>query len=280
MKTDNTETCHIPIPHRGTVVGQVVQIERLTTSRGGVYHCARALLLDNRQVQSERQTRDAALEAVIENARETVLVGESLQLAKELGTFVHAKTVDRHIKRGGGREIAISLVQHAQDLADGAIILVEKRMTGPALALARPMVESYARAMWAKDARPHELQRFRQGKRKGWDDLIRQVEERAPEEAPWVRSIMEANREDLHDLTHGGYLHVAGRRTHSSIEPRYSPQMLQWLLATVVIEIYIRCGLALFEWMGDANACAELDAWLTEKDVNRPPIPRPHSNAT
>ena len=272
MKTDNIETCHIPIPHRETVVGHVVQIERLTTSGGGVYHCARALLLDNRQVQSERQTRDDALEAVIEDARETVLVGESLQLAKELGVFVHGKTVNRHIKRAEGSEIAISLVQHAQDLADGAIILVEARMIGPALVLARPMVESYARAMWAKDACPNELQHYRQGKREGWNDLIRKVEERAPEEAPWIRSIMEANRKDLHDLTHGGYLHVAGRQTPSTIEPRYSPRRLQWLLAAVT-EIYIRCGLALFEWMVDANACAELDAWLTEKDVDRPPVP-------
>lgn len=178
------------------------------------------------------------------------------------------------MKSGPGGEIAIPLVQQAQDLADGVIVLIQAKMAGPALVLARPMVESYARAMWAKDASADEVEGFRKGRRKQWDKLIEELESRAPEEAPWIRATMEANREDFHDLTHGGYLHVTGRRqTPGTIEPRYPTQWLEGLLDNVM-EIYIRCGLALFEWMGDANACAELNAWLTRKGV------RPSTNAT
>ena len=273
MKLDATESCRIPIPYQRTVVGHVVRVDRLVTSRGEVCHCAHAVLLDEQEVHSERKTRDAALEAVIEEARGTVRLGESLRLAMELGSFVHAKTNNRDIKQGGGKEIAIPLVQHAQDIADGVVVLMRARMSGPALVLARPMVESYARAMWAKDADPDEVEEFRNGKRMGWGDLIEQLEERAPEEAPWIRATIEANRKDFHDLTHGGYLHVAGRRqTVGSVEPGYPTQWLDGLLGTVM-EVYVRCGLALFEWMEDADAVAELDAWLTMKNVNRPPIP-------
>ncbi len=50
----------------------------------------------------------------------------------------------------GDRErVAISLLQHSQDLADATTMLVKCNLRGPALVLARPLVEAYTRIMWA-----------------------------------------------------------------------------------------------------------------------------------
>ena len=71
MKTEHTETCSIPICAHGTLVGHVIRIDRYDREQGALY-CAHALLFDKREVQTERDTRERAVQGVIEDTLRTV----------------------------------------------------------------------------------------------------------------------------------------------------------------------------------------------------------------
>lgn len=71
MKIDHSETCEIPIHANGTLVAHVIRIDRYDRELGPLF-CAHALLLDKCEVQTERGTRDGAVQGVIEDTLRTV----------------------------------------------------------------------------------------------------------------------------------------------------------------------------------------------------------------
>lgn len=90
------------------------------------------------------------------------------------------------------------------------------------------------------------------------------LEDSAAAEAQWIRR-READLEALHDLTHGGRLHVLGRVRAGTIEPNYAEQDVEWLLVSS-IEIQLRSGLELFDLMGDVAAAEDLAAFSERFD--------------
>ena len=124
---------------------------------------------------------------------------------------------DRSLPKTPQHCVGGGLFQHALDIADATIILVKKELPGPALALARPLIESWLRGVWAaKCAEDQEIKDFRaKGQPNPWKlpDLAEYVKERVPTEREYLEEVIEGRevRNMLHDLTHGGRLQVQYR---------------------------------------------------------------------
>lgn len=137
--------------------------------------------------------------------------GMLLQEAEGLSRWLHSRLDGRQMPATDRKRIGVALLQHAQDLSDAATVLVGKKLPGPGLVLARSLVEAYARAIWVlRCADEVDVDDFlTTGRRQPWrfKQLVGVLEKRAPAEAEWVKRVSEGI-EALHDLTHGGRLHV------------------------------------------------------------------------
>ena len=130
---------------------------------------------------------------------------------------------DKSLKRSRQHCVGGALLQHALDIADGTIILVEKGLPGPALA--RPLIESWVRGVWAsKGADDQEIDDFLvRGRPDPWrlEELAEYVKDRIPTETKWLEETI-GRREVmsmLNDLTHGGRWQVQYRVGEEAIEP-------------------------------------------------------------
>ena len=124
---------------------------------------------------------------------------------------------DKSLKRSRQHCVRGALLQQALDIADGTIILVEKGFPGPALALARPLIESWVRGVWAsKGADDQEIDDFViSGRPDPWrlEELAEYVKDRIPTETEWLEETI-GRREVmsmLNNLTHGGRWQVQYR---------------------------------------------------------------------
>ena len=119
-----------------------------------------------------------------------------------------------------------ALFQHALDIADATTILIEKGLPGPALALARPLVESCVRGLWAsKCADDGEIGEFLGTERRGprrLNELSASVMQQIPTEAEWLEetTARQEVRSMFNDLTHGGRRQVRYRLGEEAIEPK------------------------------------------------------------
>ena len=144
---------------------------------------------------------------------------------------------DRSMSNTPQHSAGAALFQHALEIADATIILVKKQLPGPALALARPLIESWLRGVWAaKCAEDQEINDLRAGVQpKPWSNLpklAKYVKERVPTEREYLEEVIESCevRNMLHDLTHGGRLQVQYREGNEAIEPRVPVEMQVGLL--------------------------------------------------
>ena len=152
---------------------------------------------------------------------------------------------------GGG------LFQHALDIADATIVLVEKGFPGPALALARPLIESWIRGAWASKGDDQEIGDFLDsGRPSPWNlkELEECVKDRIPTETEWLEETI-GRREVLcmlNDLTHGGCWQIQYRVGKEAIEPKV-PVGMQVALLELGNEIRQKCVTQLREMMSDAE---------------------------
>ena len=143
---------------------------------------------------------------------------------------------DRSMPKTPQHSVGAALFQHALEIADATIILVKKQLPGPALALARPLIESWLRGVWAaKCAEDQEIKDFRvegQPKPRNLPELAEYVKARVPTEREYLEEVIEncEVRKMLHDLTHGGRLQVQYREGNEAIEPRVPVEMQVGLL--------------------------------------------------
>ena len=169
---------------------------------------------------------------------------------------------DGGLNRSPQHLVGGSLFQHALDIADATVILVRKGLPGPALALARPLVESWLRGVWAtKCANDLEIGKFLDTGRPGpWrlEELSESIKERIPTDAKWLEETtgQPEVRSMLHDFTHGGSRQVQyrfGGETIGSIQSIESmvPIKLQVALLQLGNEIREKCVTQLCEIMND-----------------------------
>ena len=185
---------------------------------------------------------------------------DQIESAVALSRWLHGRLDGCAMPAGDRERVAIALFQHSQDLADATTMLAKCNLPGPALVLARPLVEAYTRALWAlrcaDDAVVADF--VRTGRPTPWRiaELVDALEEAAPEVSKWLKLVM-VGVEALHDLAHGGRLHVLGRVGADTIEPNYAAEDVMSLVG-IAIEIQIRSGAELLEMNGDEAGMEEL----------------------
>ncbi len=162
----------------------------------------------------------------------------------ELSTWMHQHTNETEYNNLVFREItAICLLQQALDVEDGIRVLLNKNsyLPGAALALARPLFESYVRGIWLlKTATDDDTDKFLSGEYYfKISNLVEAIGNDPDTDGKWINEIKEAHLRVMHDLTHGGTSHINSRCFPNLIEPNYSEEHLI-ALVMLGIEIKIR----------------------------------------
>jgi hypothetical protein len=158
-------------------------------------------------------------------------ISESIEMAKEIGTWVHAKTFDISVPSDNRTRMGSALLQHALDIADAIVILTDQNLPGPAFSMFRPLHEVYTRAVWLLDhASDDDVDKFGNGKYPGFKDMLKDIGDAPETGGAFINGMSELNREDFHGLTHGGMEHVLRRVSTSAIEPSYPIDEIQKLL--------------------------------------------------
>ena len=197
-----------------------------------------------------------------------------IRAAEDFSTWLHERLQDRAIYDSDRNRTATALAQHTQDLSDSVVILVRENLPGPALTLARPMVEAYMRSVWIlKCASEDDIDGLIccDPPKRGWpkfESMTKRLDESAPDESEWISFVMQG-LDELHDLTHSGKPHVLNRITESTVQPNYSEQDVETLLG-YAIEVQIRAGCLLVEVLNDPELMEELEAYLDR--LNRPKL--------
>ncbi len=188
------------------------------------------------------------------------LVAEQVEEAKSLGRWIYSRVGERQMPGDDRHRVGIALLQHSEDVADGTLVLLENGLPGPALALARPLFESYVRGVWALHcADDDEIAGFiESGRPTPWQlaHLIGALKETAHEVGRWV-SAQAQQIPALNDLAHGGRLHVLGHNASRTIEPGYDGRDLETLVR-LGIELRIRIAAEMFALLADEGAMDEL----------------------
>ncbi len=184
---------------------------------------------------------------------------QSIKQAKELGLWIHERTNNRNIPSEIRQRAAVAILQQSLDINDAIIILLEQSLPGPALALARPLFETYVRGTWLLNyATNKEIDKFIDSDEcPNFPGLLKAIGDSATSGGAWILANKNVNLDSFHSLTHGGSAHVRRRVTQDAIEPNYPESELETLIQ-FGIEVRIRIGAELLALMNDKIALEEL----------------------
>jgi Family of unknown function (DUF5677) len=158
-------------------------------------------------------------------------ISESVAIAKEISVWIHAKTNDRSVPSNDRTRVGVALLQHALDISDAIILLVDGNLPGPAFSLFRPLHEVYTRGVWLLNhASDQDVEKFGNGKYPGFNDMLKDIGDDPETGGAFILGMSELNREDFHGLTHGGMEHVIRRITSTAIEPTYPVEEIEKLI--------------------------------------------------
>ena len=186
-------------------------------------------------------------------------LSQAISQAKDLGIWLHEKTNGRNFELDRRGKVAVALLQHSLDVADAIIILATK-LLGPALALARPLLEGFVRGVWIlKCASDEQIERFAEGNPPNFPELLQAMDDGdiAKTHASWIRQNIDANKEYFHDFTHGGIKHALRRISETALEPNYPEHELKYIVG-LATEVHIRVGCELFLLLNDEEAIKQL----------------------
>lgn len=184
---------------------------------------------------------------------------KSIDRAKEFSIWLHERTNNKAIPSGERERTGVSILQLSLDLDDAILILLDARLFGPALTLARPLFEGYVRGVWLLQfASADEISNFINGKCPNIYELLKAIGEDKTSGGAWMHTSKNANLSFFHDLTHGGSEHVKRRLTQEAVEPNYPEQELE-ALVLFGIEVRIRIGAELFSIMKDEIGMEQLN---------------------
>lgn len=190
--------------------------------------------------------------------------------SKDLGIWVHERTNNTALPNEQKICVGMALLQHAVDLVDGSILLLDNNLPGVALTLARPIFEAYVRGIWSLHcANKDELDHFqKKGQPPQWhlSKLIKTIKRCKLDQSTWVCRINRESKE-LNDLVHGGSLHLMGHIGEGVIEPAYPEKQLRWLL-NEGDEVRVRVAYEHFDLACDVEAMEKLSKYL-ELHFNR-----------
>lgn len=186
-------------------------------------------------------------------------LSDLLTHAKDLTLWLHEKTNGRPVQGTVRIRAGLSILQLSLDVADAIVVLLEAKLPGPALSLARPLFEGYVRGFWLlHHASNPEVESFNNGQCPRFDTLSAAIGDNAESGGAWIQANKCANLHSFHDLTHGGSEHVKRRNTEDGVEPVYPEHELE-ALVRFGIEARIRIGAELLALMDDEPAMEELN---------------------
>lgn len=184
-----------------------------------------------------------------------------IKQAKEFGIWLHEKTNGRKFPNGIRERTGHSILQLSEDISDAIIVLLDARLPGPALSLARPLFEGYVRGIWLMNfASDEQVNQFLDGKCPNFSVLLAAIGKDQETGGAWIHANSDKNLISFHDLTHGGAEHVKRRNKDDSVEPNYP----EWELESLVKfgnEIRIRIGAELLSRLNDEGAIQQLHEW-------------------
>ena len=178
--------------------------------------------------------------------------------AKDFAIWLYGKTNNREFPNGVRERTAMSIFQLSLDLHDAIIVLLDAKLPGPALSLARPLFESYIRGFWLFNcASDKALNNFLNGKCPSLAALVDAVENNVETGGAWIHANKNHNLISFNDLTHGGSEHVRRRNMDNSVEPNYPEEELESLV-NFGVEVQIRIGVELFSQLNDEDGIEQL----------------------
>lgn len=185
-------------------------------------------------------------------------LAQRINQAKDLGVWLHERTNGRTFPVGVPERTGFCILQLAEDIADAIIVLLDAKLPGPALSLARPLFEGYVRGFWLLNcASEQQALEFMNGKCPNFPGLLAAIPKDAKSGGAWIHANSDKNLTAFHDLTHGGSEHVKRRCQDNSVEPNYPEQELESLIK-VGNEIRIRIGVELLSRLNDEEAIKDL----------------------
>ncbi len=154
-----------------------------------------------------------------------------LKTAKEIAVWIQEHTSDSNVPNERRMIMAASSFQHALDIADGIIVLIDNNLPGVAFTLLRSLHESYVQAVWLLNvATEDQLTRYENGICPKLQTLVKQIGDEEETGGAFIKGMTEKNISDFHNLTHGGVEHLMRRQTETSIEPNYRSEEIEALL--------------------------------------------------
>lgn len=180
-------------------------------------------------------------------------LAKDVEFAKDFGIWLHEMTNDKLFPNPNLEMVGMALLQNVLDVDDAIIILIETKLPGPALALARPLFENFVRGFWLWScATEIEINAFLDGELDGkfWSvpkipNLINEIKKINVEAATWFDTVYTNNKNLFDGFTHGGSEHVIRRCSGLIVEPNYSEEELR-ALVRLGVDIRYRIGRELF----------------------------------
>lgn len=185
-------------------------------------------------------------------------LAQQINQAKELSSWLHGKTNEKTFVVGNSDRAGFCILQHAEDVADAIIVLLEAKLPGPAISLARPLFEAYVRGFWLLNcASEQQVIAFMGGSCPNFSGLLAAIPNDAESGGAWIHATSRLNLVAFHDLTHGGAEHVIRRCRDDSIEPTY-PEQEQESLLRFSNEVRIGIAAVLLSRLNDEKGIEEL----------------------
>jgi hypothetical protein len=183
---------------------------------------------------------------------------QSIKHAKEFAIWLHDRMNERAMPANIRVKSGVAIHQQALDIGDAILLLLEARLPGPALTLARPLFEGYVRGVWLLEfASDKEINEFVNGECPKMNCLLAAIGRDAESGGAWIHANKDANWGSFNDLTHGGGAHVKRRLTQNSVEPNY-PELELKKLINFGIEVRIRIGVAFLALINDEIGIEQL----------------------
>lgn len=122
--------------------------------------------------------------------------------------------------------IAIAALDVVLDHFTGITALIEKRVYGAAFALARPLFETFVRAVWLKDCgTDKDLVEFERDQfSRSFGQALKEIEQLESFKSGALSNLKKQAWSAMSSYTHGGYQQIARRVKGKTIDPNYADE--------------------------------------------------------
>lgn len=149
---------------------------------------------------------------------------QTLQESREVHTWTLSRLEGIPFPVNKRLLIAIAALDVVLDHFTGITALIEKRVYGAAFALARPLFETFVRAVWLKDCgADKDLTKFERDQfSRSFGQALKEIEQLESFKSGALSSLKKQAWSAMSSYTHGGYQQIARRVKGKTIDPNYT----------------------------------------------------------